>query len=131
MPIPPIDYKLVIPSEYQIPEEILGHTVTFIAQKMPKKKTGRPRRDNKPLLAGMYYVLRTGCPWEALPLCFGAAKTVYHRFREFIRFGVFQDDLANISSMLRSAKGLSLKHQSVDSNHRKSPLGGEKRAKVL
>ncbi len=39
---------------------------------LPKKKaTGRPRFDDYKIMNGIFYLLRTGCQWGALPNCFG------------------------------------------------------------
>lgn len=124
-----LNYKEIIPSKYVIPERLLQEFHNFITTSMPPQKTGRPRVDNEPLIAGMYYLVRTGCQWEALPLCFGASKTVYHRFRELIRAGAFQKIWKSVLMLYDRKVGLILKNQSMDSNHKKSPLGGDKTGK--
>lgn len=101
----------------------------FVANEMPKSKMGRPRVDDERLIAGMYYLLKTGCQWEALPLCFGPSKTVYHRFRELIRVNAFQRIWKIVLMRFHKIHGLELNHQSFDSCHKKSPLGGEKTGK--
>ena len=83
-------YKLVIPKKYLIPEELLQEFLNFISINLPLKKIGRPQKNNESLVAGMYYLLKTGCQWDALPLCFGASKTIYHRFIELVKLGAFQ-----------------------------------------
>jgi len=70
--------KLIISKKYVIPQTILQEFLTFISINLPPKKTGRPQKNNEPLIAGMYYLLRTCCQWDALPLCFGSSKTIYH-----------------------------------------------------
>jgi transposase len=32
-----------------------------------KKKAGRPRMNDKKAMSAIFYVLRTGCQWKALP----------------------------------------------------------------
>ena len=51
---------------------------------------GRPRRDDRPLLNGMRWILRTGAPWRDLPGRFGPWQTVYHRFTTWRRDGVWE-----------------------------------------
>jgi putative transposase len=121
-----LNYKEIIPTKYVIPESLLQEFRNFIAQNMPPKKTGRPRVDSEPLIAGMYYLLRTGCQWEALPLCFGPSKTIYQRFRELIWAGAFQKIWKTVLILYDREIGLALHNQSIDSNHKKSPLGGDK-----
>lgn len=119
----------MIPSKYVIPEELLQEFRNFTATHMAPYKTGRPRCDNDPLIAGMYYLLKTGCQWEALPKCFGPAKTIYHRFKEFIKLGAFQKIWKSVLMRYDREKGLYLSNQSIDSCHKKSPLGGDKTGK--
>jgi len=38
---------------------------------------------------GIFYVLRTGCQWEALPREFGSGSTVHRYFQEWTEQGVF------------------------------------------
>jgi transposase len=38
----------------------------------------------------IFYVLRTGCKWKALPRSLGAASTVHDRFQEWCKAGVFE-----------------------------------------
>jgi transposase len=44
---------------------------------------GRPRRDDRLIVAGIWYVLRTGCPWRDLPACYGRWGGVYTRWRRW------------------------------------------------
>ena len=51
---------------------------------------GRPRVPDRPCADGIFYVLRTGCQWEALnqtDLC--AKSTAHDRFQEWVEAGVF------------------------------------------
>lgn len=121
-----LNYKEIIPGKYVIPSGLLREYMEFLEREIPKNKMGRPRTDDEKLIAGMYYLLRTGCQWDALPRCFGPAKTVYHRFRELTRMGAFQKIWKSVLNKYDQIKGLMLQHQSFDSCHKKSPLGGEK-----
>jgi len=60
-------YKLVIPKKYLIPQELLQEFLNFISINLPLKKVGRPQKNNESLVAGMYYLLKIGCQWDALP----------------------------------------------------------------
>jgi transposase len=39
-----------------------------------------PRIDDRRVLNGIFWVLRTGAPWRALPKEFGPRTTCYNRF---------------------------------------------------
>ena len=44
-----------------------------------RKKTGRPRMNDRTAMNTIFYVLRTGCQWKALPRSLGASSTVHDR----------------------------------------------------
>ncbi len=50
--------------------------------------TGRPPRDRRILLNGIFWILHTGAPWRDLPERFGPWQTVYHHFAKWRREGV-------------------------------------------
>jgi len=45
----------------------------------PPKKRGRPRADDRQVLHGILYVLRTGIPWNDLPGRYGDDSTCHWR----------------------------------------------------
>jgi transposase len=52
-------------------------------------RTGRPARDRRTLLNGIFWILCTGAPWRDLPERFGPWQTVYDHFRKWRKNGVF------------------------------------------
>ncbi len=54
-------------------------------------RTGRPQRDRRILLNGIFWILHTGAPWRDLPERFGPWQTVYHHFAKWRREGVFAE----------------------------------------
>ncbi len=52
-------------------------------------RTGRPARDRRTLLNGIFWILATGAPWRDLPERFGPWQTVYDHFRTWRANGVF------------------------------------------
>ncbi len=54
-------------------------------------RTGRPPRDRRILLNGIFWILHTGAPWRDLPERFGPWQTVYHHFAKWRRDGVFAE----------------------------------------
>lgn len=51
---------------------------------------GRPRKDNRMMLIGMLWILRTGCQWRELPESYGSWQSVYARFRKWQKDGIFE-----------------------------------------
>jgi transposase len=61
---------------------------TIIAPLLPGaegKKNGRPRPDDRKVINGIFFVLRTGTPWRDLPERYGPYTTVYNRFNRWRR----------------------------------------------
>lgn len=56
-----------------------------------EQSIGRPREvDLREILNGLFYVLREGCSWRALPHDLPPWQTVYKYFRHWQRLGVWQ-----------------------------------------
>ena len=47
---------------------------------LPNKPRGVPRVDDRRVLNGIFWVLRTGAPWRDLPERYGPRTTCYNRF---------------------------------------------------
>jgi transposase len=58
---------------------------------MPRSaaRTGRPPKDPRLMLDGIFWNLCTGAPWRDLPERFGPWQTVYDHFSKWRRSGVF------------------------------------------
>jgi transposase len=54
-----------------------------------KATTGRPAKDPRLMLNGIFWILGTGAPWRDLPERFGSCKTVHRYFSQWRRTGVF------------------------------------------
>jgi len=103
--------------------------LTFNSINLPAKQTDRPQKDSEPFLLGIYYLLRKGYQWDALSLYFGTSKTIYHRFIDLEKLGTFQKIWKSFLMFYDRITSLRLQEQSIDSNHKKPPLGGDKTGK--
>ena len=54
------------------------------------RKPGRPWKPHRQVINGILFVLQTGIPWEDLPTEFGKYKTVYNRFRRWVKSSIWQ-----------------------------------------
>jgi transposase len=55
-----------------------------------KGKKGRPRKNDRIVIEGILWVLRTGAPWRDLPPEFGSWKTIYWRFNHWTKIGLWE-----------------------------------------
>ena len=53
-------------------------------------RAGRPWKPHRQVINGIIFVLRTGIAWEDLPAELGKYKTVYNRFRRWVKSGHWQ-----------------------------------------
>ncbi len=56
---------------------------------LPNKPRGVPRADDRRVLNGIFFILRTGCPWRDLPERYGPYTTVYNRYNRWAKAGVW------------------------------------------
>ena len=86
---------------------------------------GRPPKDDRLMVTGIWYVLRTGVPWRDLPAEFGPWSSVYTRFRRWCASGLW----ARLLTILGAGAYGGIR--SVDCSHIKihqdgaNPAGGQ------
>ena len=88
---------------------------------------GRPRIADRKAMNGIFFVLRTGCQWNALSvtgIC--TSSTAHRRFQEWTQHGVFEKLWASGLEEYDQAKGIKWRWQAMDGAMTKAPLGGEK-----
>ena len=56
---------------------------------LPNKSRGVRRVNDRRVLNGIFWVLRSGAPWRDLPLCYGPRTTCYNRFVRWRKAGVW------------------------------------------
>jgi transposase len=57
---------------------------------LPKQKRGPQRKDDRRVLNGIFYILRTGAPGRDLPARYGPRTTVYNRYVRWGARGVWK-----------------------------------------
>ena len=117
-------------ASWELPEALWARLEPLIP---PRTGTvGRPRTVNlRRITAGIFYVLRTGVQWQALPReRFGPPSTVYYYFAQWVKAGVFAQLWAEALAVYDDLQGLEWTWQSIDSAMTKAPLGGRQRAPI-
>ena len=98
-----------------------------IAPLLPNKPRGVPRVDDRRVLNGIFYVLRTGSPWRDLPERFGPYTTVYNRFNRWARAGVWVQVFETLAA--KSPHSMAFIDSSIIRAHQHA-AGGKKGAKI-
>jgi len=108
-----------------------------IAPLLPVKRRryrypGRKRLDDRAVLTGILFVLKTGIPWEDLPpqMGCGTGMTCWRRLRDWQKAGVWDKVHRTLLNKLREADRIDFSRAVVDSSSVRAVLGGRKRAPI-
>ena len=69
--------------------EISDFEWAIISPLLPNKPRGVARVDDRKVLNGIYWRLRTGSPWDDIPERYGPSTTFYNRFVRWRKLGVW------------------------------------------
>lgn len=111
---------------WRIPDELWDRIEPLLPKIHRSRKGGRPPVPFRQVLDGIFYVLRTGCQWKAVPPEFGSGSTLHRRFQMFAKRGVFLKLWEAGLMEYDELKGIQWDWQSIDGTMTKAPLGGEK-----
>lgn len=110
-----------------IPDEVWERLKVWLPERPRSRKGGRPRNDDRRVMSGIVYRLKTGCQWDAIPREFGSGNTCYDRFREWQAAGVFHMLHVEMVLFYDQQVGVDLNWCSMDSATVKAPKGGTSR----
>ena len=79
--------------------ELTDYEWTAIKLFLPNKPRGVPRVNDRRVLNGIFWVLRSGAPWRDLPETFGPYTTCYNRFAHWGRAGVWDQIMDALAAM--------------------------------
>ena len=76
---------------------------SVIKPMLPDKPRGIPRVDDRRVLNGIFWVLRSGAPWRDLPEIYGPCTTCYNRFVRWRRAGVWDQIMEALTAAHEAA----------------------------
>ena len=89
----------------------------------PRKKPGRPRRDDRAIFDGLIWLARTGSQWSRLPREFGPKSPVHLRFTEWVATGALERAWAILLRAYDAEIGLDWAWQAADGCIVRAPFG--------
>jgi transposase len=100
-------------------EELTDDQWALIAPLLPELPRradgrGRPWRDNRAVMNGVLWVLRTGAPWADLPARFPPYQTCHRRFQAWVKAGALRQVLETLAADLHKRGGLDLTECFID-----------------
>ena len=75
---------------------------------------GRPRVDNRTILNGILWVMRTGAPWHDMPNRYPPYQTCHRRFQEWVKAGTFETILRRLVEDVKERGELDLTECFID-----------------
>ena len=69
--------------------DLTDYEWSVIEPLLPNKPRGVARVDDRRVLSGIFWVLRSGAPWRDLPERYGPYTTSYNRFNRWRKAGVW------------------------------------------
>jgi putative transposase len=121
----PMSFTEIVP-DFCLPDEVWERVNSAIPPEPPKPRGGRPRMDDRTALDAIFYVMRTGCQWNALPRSLGASSTVHDRYQEWVEQGVFLRMWELGLQTYAQEVGIEWDWMSIDGAMVKAPLGGKR-----
>jgi transposase len=115
-----------VTDEWRLPDELWERLEPLLPRLRSHPKGGRPWTENRPIADGIFYVLRTGCQWKAVPRGFGSGSTLHRRFQHWVARGVFRKLWKAGLQEYDELRDIQWDWQSLDAAITKAPLGGEK-----
>jgi transposase len=115
-----------------VPDDLWEAVEPLLPKEPLKPKGGRPRVPDRGVLAGIIFVLRTGCPWRLLPkeLGCGSSTTCGRRFRDWQAAGVWETLHTKLLNWLGDEAAINWSRASVDSVSVRAKRGAKPRGRI-
>ena len=110
--------------DWRIPDALWERIEPLLPAETPHPRGGRPWTPARQCMDGIFYLMRTGCQWKALPRAFGAPSTVHDRFQLWRGAGVFEMLWEHGLAEYDELHGIDWQWQAMDGAMTKAPLGG-------
>lgn len=119
--------------KWLMPEALWRQVQPLLPAEKPKGKGtrgGRPHVGPRRTMEAIFYILRTGVQWQALPRSLGAGSTAHEYFQKWSAAGVFEALWRLGLEAYDATKGIQWEWQAMDGVMTKAPLAARRLAKT-
>ena len=102
--------------------ELLKHLLP--PSKRKEGGRGRPLQDDRAILNGILWILRTGAPWKDLPDRYPPYQTCHRRFQYWVQTGTFKKILTVLAQDLQERGKIDLSEAFIDGSFAGAKKGG-------
>ena len=115
-----------------VSDELWSVIEPLIPKHKPRHRGGRPPVNDRVVLTGILFVLKSGIPWEMFPqeMGCGSGMTCWRRLRDWQSAGVWEKLHQAVLNKLRKADQIDWSRAAIDSGTVRAVGGGEKQAKI-
>lgn len=119
-------------SKFECLSDIQWSLLEPILPETPKREDGKGRPelyDNRCVMNGILWVLRTGACWSDIPDRFPSGSTCYRRFSRWVRSGVMRTILETLARDLEKRGGIDLSECYIDGTFMVAKKGAKRSEK--
>ena len=113
-----------LPTIWEVSDELWQRIEPVILELDPPKGRGRKRVDQRKMLEGVIFRMRSSCQWNHLPRELGDDSTIHRTFQRWVERGVLERVWAVLIEECRELDGVDWEWQSADCSMGKARFGG-------
>ena len=113
-----------LPTIWDVPDDLWERIGPVIPELDPPQSKGRKRVDQRKMLEGIIFRLRSGCQWNHLPKKLGDDSTIHRTFQRWVGCGALEAIWAVLVEECQELGGVNWEWQSADCSKGKARFGG-------
>ena len=113
-----------LPTIWEVPDDLWQRIEPVILELDPPNPKGRKRVDQRKMLEGVIFRMRSGCQWNRIPRELEDDSTIHRTFQRWVELGVLERIWAVLIGECEELGGVDWEWQSADCAMRKARLGG-------